>query len=97
MAKKRDQDLLRTLRENGVRKKVARAASKVTGRPQSSKQTNLIDRTIEGLRSAADSLESRVGGSRRSEAAKKAARTRKRSSAQPSRARRGSKARSRAS
>ncbi|MBV9425125.1 MAG: hypothetical protein JOZ98_19615 [Solirubrobacterales bacterium] len=98
MAKKRDEDLMRTLRDNGVRKKVAQAVSEATDGAPNSEQKNLIDRTVEGLRTAADSLESRVGDSRRSESAKKAARTRKRKAAERSAAaRRGARTRARAS
>jgi len=98
VAKKRDEDLMTTLRDNGVRKKVARAVSEATDGAPNSEQKNLIDRTVEGLRTAADSLESRAGGSRRSESAKKAARTRKRKAAERSAAaRRGARTRARAS
>lgn len=81
MAKKGDKDLLKSLRANGVRKKVARAVSQATGGSRSPEQTTLIDRTVDGLRSAADRLESRVDSKRRSEAGRKAARTRKRNAA----------------
>jgi hypothetical protein len=95
MAKKRDEGLLRFLRENGVRKRVARTVSRVTGGSRSSKQTNMINRTIHGLRSAAGHLESRVGSSRRSEAARTGARTRKRNAARRGGAgRRGARSRS---
>jgi hypothetical protein len=84
MAKKRDNDLMKTLRQSGVRKRVARAVSDAAGRANSGKQPAVVTRTIKGLRSAANELEKRAGGSQRSEAAKKAANTRKRKAAQRS-------------
>ena len=84
MAKKRDNDLMKTLRQSGVRKKVARAVADATGRANSGKQPAVVTRTIESLRGAASELEKRVSRPQRSEAAKKAAQTRKRKAAQRS-------------
>jgi hypothetical protein len=80
MAKKRDKDLLETLRKSGLRKKVARAltgSDAKTTRGKGGKQSPLVTRTVENLRTAALELEKRVGGPSRSGAAKKAASTRK--------------------
>jgi hypothetical protein len=96
MAKGRDNDLMKTLRDSGVRKKVARAVSDATGKA-SQKERDLVNRTARSLRSAADELERRAGGSKRSEAARKAARTRKRQATKRSvSARKGAQTRSRA-
>jgi hypothetical protein len=84
MAKKQDKDLFDVLRASGLRKKVARGVSDSASRAKSAKNSSLIDRTVESLRDAASELESRVGHSSRSDAAKKAARTRKRSAAKRS-------------
>jgi hypothetical protein len=96
MAKGRDNDLMKTLRDSGVRKKVARAVSDATGKA-SEKERDLVNRTARSLRSAADELERRAGGSKRSEAARKAARTRKRQATKRSvSARKSAQTRSRA-
>jgi len=84
MAKKRDKDLLQTLRRSGLRKKVARALTGPDARTNRGKQAPLVTRTVENLRSAALELEKRVTGGSRSEAAKKAASTRKRNAARRS-------------
>jgi hypothetical protein len=75
MAKRQDKDLLKTLRSGGVRKSVARFLAESTGR---GKPPTRAARTVGSLKAAVGELESRVLGSQRSEAAKKAARTRKR-------------------
>jgi hypothetical protein len=75
MASKNDTALMKTLRDSGLRKKVARAVTAAAGKDGES-QGELISETVERLRAAAAELEGH--GSRRSEAAKKAARTRKR-------------------
>lgn len=98
MAKsKRDDVLFDHLRARGVRKKVAKAISGVKGR----KQAEALARTaIADLRSAGDAIKDRVVNrdSKRSEAAKKAARTRKRNAAQRSAAaKKGAKTRARTS
>lgn len=83
--KKRDHDLFKTLRENGLRKRVARTMSQSAGRGKRGTAPAGISSTIEKLRQAASELESRVGGaSPRSAGAKKAAQTRKRNAAKRS-------------
>lgn len=98
MAKgKSDKDLRKTLRASGMRKKVARALAESTGRSNRGKQPKLVEATLENFRKASAELDRRVRGSQRSEAAKKAARTRKREAAQRSAsARKGARARARA-
>ena len=84
--RKQDTDLLAVLRESGLRKKVAKRLSDTAGKGSTSGRTSAsITRTVETLRNAATELEERVNGSsRRSEAAKKAARTRKKNAAKRS-------------
>ena len=85
MAKKnasRSDELFELLRARGLRTRVARAlsdAASTGGRASASSQT-AAKKIITDLRSVADELESRLTGkdSKRSEAAKKAARTRAR-------------------
>jgi hypothetical protein len=85
MAKKsRDRDLLHTLRESGLRKKVAKAVTASASRAKPGKPPSAVSRTIDSLRSAASELENRVNGSRRTAAAKKAAQTRTRNAAKRS-------------
>ena len=84
MAKKHEKDLFDSLRKSGVRKKVAKAASKSTATAKNGNQSKAVTRTVESLKQAAADLESHVHGSSRSEAAKKAARTRKRNAAKRS-------------
>lgn len=86
MAKrKQDPDLFETLRASGLRKRVAAAMSKSAGRGGRGASQANVSNTIDKLRQAASELERRVGGtSQRSEAAKKAARTRKRNAAKRS-------------
>ncbi len=95
--KKRDADLFETLRESGLRKRVARTMSKSAGRGKRGTAPANVSSTIDKLRQAASELERRVGGpSQRSEAAKKAARTRKRNASKRSEsARKAAKTRSR--
>ena len=84
MAKKEDKDLLRTLQESGLRKKVARDLTESAGRTDQGKQSKTVTQTVENLRTAATQLEDRSTSSRRSEAAKQAAGTRKRKAAKRS-------------
>ena len=83
MAKKsRSDELFELLRARGLRTRVARAlsdAASTGGRASASSQT-AAKKIIADLRSVADELEGRLTGkdSKRSEAAKKAARTRAR-------------------
>jgi hypothetical protein len=85
MAKKnasRSDELFDLLRARGLRTRVARALSDAasTGGRASASSQSAAKRVISDLRSVADELEARLTGkdSRRSEAAKKAARTRAR-------------------
>jgi hypothetical protein len=97
MAKKQDRDLLSTLRASGVRERVARVLTESTGSKKRGKQPALVTRTIGNLKTAAAELDDRVRGSQRSEAAKKAARTRKRNAAKRSAAaRKGARTRAKA-
>lgn len=83
---KNDKDLFDSLRKSGVRKKVAKAASESAAKAKNGKPTKAVTRTVENLKQAASDLESHVHGSSRSEAAKKAAQTRKRNAAKRSEA-----------
>ena len=76
--RKQNSDLFDALRESGMRKKVAKALTNSAGRARRGKAPTGVESTIQNLRDAAAALEHRVGRSDRSEAAKKAARTRKR-------------------
>ena len=60
MAKKRDKDLLETLRKSGLRKKVAQALTRPDAKTTRGKQAPLVTRTVENLRTAALELEKRV-------------------------------------
>ncbi len=86
MANNSDKDLFDSLRGRGVRKKVAKAASDSVAKVKDGKPSKSVTRTVETLRHAASDLERRAHGSSRSEAAKKAARTRKRHAAKRSEA-----------
>ena len=81
MASKRDTDLFQALRAAGLRKKVAHAVTDATRKTRPGKQSKLLVRTIENLNTAAAEIERRADGNKRSEAAKKAAQTRKRKAA----------------
>jgi rubrerythrin len=95
MAKKQNRDLMRVLDAGGVRKRVARVLTEATGSSKRDQQPKLVTKTIDNLKTAAGELDTRVRGSR-SEAAKKAARTRKRNAAKRSAAaRKGAKTRAR--
>lgn len=99
MAKQQQKrDLAKTLRASGLRDRVARTVADATGRTRKGKTPKVVTSTIENLKSAAAELEDRVGGgaSRRSEAAKKGARTRKRkAAARSASARKGAQTRKR--
>lgn len=83
--KKRESDLFETLRESGLRKRVAKTMSQSAVRGKRGTSPASVSSTIDKLRQAASELESRVGGaSERSEAAKRAARTRKRNASKRS-------------
>ena len=81
MASKRDTDLFRALRAAGLRKKLAHAVTDATRKTRPGKQAKLLVRTIENLHTAAAEIERRRDGNKRTEAAKKAAQTRKRNAA----------------
>ena len=88
MAKtKQKEDLFDHLRARGVRKKVAKALSDGANGAKGRKRAEaLAQAAIADLRSASDAIKDRVVNrdSKRSEAAKKAARTRKRNAAKRS-------------
>lgn len=84
MAKKHDKDLFDSLRKSGVRKKVAKRASESAAMAKNGKPSKSVTRTVQSLKQAASDLQSHVHGSSHSEAAKKAARTRKRNVAKRS-------------
>jgi hypothetical protein len=79
-------DLFDHLRTRGVRKKVAKAVADGAGSKNGKKAEALAPSALADLRSASDAIRDRVlnRDSRRSEAAKKAARTRKRNAAKRS-------------
>ncbi|MDQ6729644.1 MAG: hypothetical protein M3022_04935 [Actinomycetota bacterium] len=77
--RKRDSDLFETLRESGLRKRVAKTMSKSAGRGKRGTSPASVSSTIDRLRQAASALESRAdAASQRNQAARKAARTRRR-------------------
>jgi hypothetical protein len=99
--KKTNNDLVDHLRARGVRKKVAKALAGGANSPKGRKQAEALARTaIADLRSASEAIRDRVVNrdSKRSAAAKKAARTRKRKAARRSAAaRKAAKTRARSS
>jgi hypothetical protein len=107
MAKnKQADDLFDHLRARGVRKKVAKAVSKGASAKNGKRAEALAQTALADLRSASDAIRDRVlnRDSKRSQAAKKATRTRKRNAAKRSASakkaaatRKGAKARSRSS
>jgi hypothetical protein len=102
MAKnKRSDDLVDHLRARGVRKKVAKALADGADGAKGRKQAEALARTaIADLRAASEAIKDRVVNrdTDRSEAARKAARTRQRNAAKRSAAARtGAKTRARAS
>lgn len=84
MAKKQDKDLFKTLRASGVRKKVARLLTEGTGSGKRGKQPAVVTKTLDSLKAATAEVDKRVRGSQRSDAAKRAARTRKQKAAKRS-------------
>lgn len=80
---KRDKDLVDTLRASGLRKKVAKVLAE-SAQSATGKAPKALRRSAGRLRSAASMLERRAENSRRSDAAQKAARTRKRNAAKRS-------------
>ncbi len=86
MAKK-DKDLFDSLRASGLRKKVASALADSAGSARKRGKTpKIVSDSAQRLRNAAASLERHAGDSKRSDAAKKAAATRKRKAAKRSNA-----------
>jgi hypothetical protein len=81
MARKRDKDLFDSLRRNGVRRKVAKAASESVAMAGNGKPAKAVTRAVESLKQAASDLEGHVHGSGGSQGAKKPARTRQRNAA----------------
>jgi primase-polymerase (primpol)-like protein len=102
MAKTRlDQDLFDRMRAAGVRKQVAERMAEASHlvQRQGKKVPKPVRRTVKDLRSALSELEDRVAGgpAKRSAAAKKAARTRKRKAeARSSSAKKAARTRARA-
>jgi hypothetical protein len=86
VAKKRDKDLFDSLRKSGVRKKVAKAASDSAATAKTGKPPQAVTQTVESLKQAASDLERRMHSPNGSDAAKKAARTRRRNAAKRSEA-----------
>src|SRR3954447_8793687 len=89
MAKNRNSDLFSFLRSQGLRKSVARALSDLEsgGRDARGNAEKLARRVISDLRSAADTIEKRIdigAAGARSSAARKGARSRKRTTAKRS-------------
>jgi hypothetical protein len=85
MAKKKQADLFDHLRARGVRKRVARTLSKRASGKSPKKAEALAQTALADLRSASDAIRDLVSrDSKRSAAAKKAARTRKRNAAKRS-------------
>jgi hypothetical protein len=94
MANKKDRDLVDVLRASGLRKKVARA---LAGSARRRKGSKTVSDSVESLRKAASHLERRSVDPKRSEAGKKAARTRTRNAAKRSAAaKKGAKTRAKA-
>jgi hypothetical protein len=85
MAKKKQADLFDHLRARGVRKKVAKSLSKSASSRNGKRAEALAQTALADLRSASDAIRNLVRrDSTRSEASKKAARTRKRNAAKRS-------------
>lgn len=81
MTKQTDTDLFNKLRASGLRTKVARAVTDASRKAKGGKQPKLLDRTVANLKTAVAELEGRLGGNKRSKAAKKGALTRKKKAA----------------
>jgi DNA topoisomerase-1 len=97
MAKKQKQkqkDLFDVLRFSGMRKKVARKLSKASGK-SGPKRRKALSASADNLRGAAAKVDKRAVDPKRSQAAKKGARTRKRNAQKRSAAaKRGARAKS---
>jgi hypothetical protein len=88
MAKSKSEDLFDVLRGRGLRKRVAKTIAELDGggRRAGSRGEKLARQAVDDLTAAADDIRKRVlsGDNSRSEAAQKAARTRKRAAAKRS-------------
>jgi hypothetical protein len=81
----KEKDLFKSLRASGVRKKVASALTdSASSARRRGKTPKVISDSAQRLRQAASNLERHAGASKRSDAAKKAAATRKRKAAKRS-------------
>ncbi len=78
MANKKERDLIDTLRASGLRKKVAQTLASTSKSKPKGKATSAVDESLKRLRGVTSILERRAEDARRSDAGKKAARTRKR-------------------
>ena len=83
---KRDKEFFDVLRARGLRKKAARTIARATGKKSDGRLPKPVRKALGDLQSAIGDVEQRVSGkrSKRSEAAVKAARTRKRQKAKRS-------------
>jgi hypothetical protein len=82
--KKNDRDLIDTLRASGLRKKVAQTLASSSRSKPKGKAAKAVDESLQKLRGVTTIIERRAQEARRSEAGKKAARTRKRNQAKRS-------------
>jgi DNA topoisomerase-1 len=95
MAIKQQQDLLDVLKSSGIRKKIARGLSKSAGKSDA-RRSRELSTAADQLRRAAATIDEHAVDPERSQAAKKAARTRKRNAAKRSEAaKRGARTRAR--
>ena len=97
---KREQEMFDLLRARGLRKRVASTVASATGRANGKDVPKPVRNVLDDLRGLVTEVEDRVTGKagKRSEAAAKAARTRKRNAAKRSAAaKRGAKTRAKSS
>jgi hypothetical protein len=85
MATKQQQDLFDVLKSSGIRKKAARGLSRSAGKPDA-KRSRELSSAAGQLRRAAATIDAHAVDPDRSQAAKKAAQTRKRNAAKRSEA-----------
>jgi hypothetical protein len=108
MAKKTmDRDLFETLRARGLRKRVARTVAQAAGDARDGKVPKVVRDTVSDLRALLDEIEAKTPGvsssrsqtsARRSQAGRKAARTRQRNATRRSQAaKKGARTRARSS
>jgi hypothetical protein len=86
MANKKQRDLIDTLRASGLRKKVAETLAAASKSQPKGKATKAVDESLKRLRGVTSILERRAADARRSDAGKKADRTRKRNATKRSEA-----------